>query len=44
MIEVYNMDAEVVATVDAAGVHSISVPAGIYLVSGENDSRKVVIK
>ncbi len=44
MIEVYNMDAEVVATVDAAGGHSISVPAGIYLVSGENDSRKVVIK
>ena len=44
VIEVYNMDAEAVATVDAMGKHIVTVSAGVYLVTSENNSRKVVIK
>ena len=43
-LEVYNIDAEVIAEINKAGMHRLSVPAGIYLVSGKNESRKVVIK
>ena len=44
VIEVYNMDAEVVAMVGTPGKHIVTLPAGIYLVSGEKDSIKVVVK
>ena len=43
-LEVYDMDAQVVATIDCAGLHSVALPEGVYLVSGDSDSRKVVIK
>ena len=43
-LEVYNMDAQLAATVDTVGLHRLSLPAGIYLVSGKDVSRKVVIK
>ena len=44
LLEVYDIDAEIVAEIKTAGMHRLSVPAGVYLVSGKNDSRKVVIK
>lgn len=43
-LDVYNLDAEVIATVNTVGLHRLSVPAGVYLVSSDNASRKVVIK
>ena len=44
LLEVYNLDAEVIAVINTAGLHSLPVPSGIYLVSGNDESRKVVIK
>lgn len=41
-LEVYDMDAEVVAVSNSSAM--IDLPAGIYLVSSENTSRKVVVK
>ena len=43
-LEVYNLDAELIAVIDAPGLHRLPVPAGTYLVSGEDASRKVVVK
>ena len=43
-LEVYDLDAEVIAIINTAGIHRLSVPAGVYLVSGTDESRKVVIK
>ena len=44
MLEVYNLDADVIAVIDKAGQHDLKVSAGVYLVSGNDESRKVVIK
>ena len=43
-LEVYNLDAQVIAVINTAGSHRLTVPAGIYLVSGNDESRKVVVK
>lgn len=43
-LEIYNLDAELIAEIDAPGLHRLPVPAGTYLVSGEDASRKVVVK
>jgi len=43
-LEVYNLDADVVATVTRSGSHDIDLPAGIYLVTSETRSLKVVVK
>jgi len=42
MLEVYDLDANVAATVHGSGI--ITLPAGIYLVTSDNRSRKVVVK
>ena len=42
MLEVYNLDAEVVATVSTSS--SIKLPSGIYMVTSDNRSRKVIVK
>ncbi|MBQ9555454.1 MAG: endonuclease [Muribaculaceae bacterium] len=41
-LEVYDLDAEVVATSSASG--HMTLPAGIYLVTSDNRSSKVVVK
>ncbi len=43
-LEVYNLDAEVIAVINTPGKRNLSVPAGVYLISGNDKSRKVVIK
>ena len=43
-LEVYNLDAEVIAVINTPGKRNLSVPAGVYLISGDDESRKVVIK
>ena len=42
VLEVYDLDANLVATVNTTG--TISLPRGIYLVTSDNRSRKVVVK
>lgn len=41
-LEVYDLDANLLATVNASG--KIALPRGIYMVTSENRSRKVVVK
>lgn len=43
-LEVYDFDANCVATVTSAGESVVSLPAGIYVVADEMTSRKVVVK
>ena len=43
-VEIYDLDAQLVDAATTVGTHRLVVPAGIYLVSGDNDSRKVVVK
>ena len=44
MLEVYDMDAACCALIMSEGQTFIDLPAGIYLVSGDTASRKVVVK
>ena len=44
VLEVYDFDGNCRATVSARGLFNVEVPAGIYVVTSDNDSRKVVIK
>ena len=44
MLEVYDMDAACCALIMSEGETFIDLPAGIYLVSGDTASRKVVVK
>ena len=44
MLEVYDMDAACCALIMSEGETFIDLPAGIYLVSGNTASRKVVVK
>ena len=44
ILEIYDMDAVCLKTVEGSGVFSIDLPAGIYIVSGDNRSCKVVVK
>ena len=41
-LEVYDLDANLVATISATG--SVKLPAGIYMVTSDTRSRKVVVK
>ena len=41
-LEVYNLDADVMATVTTSG--TITLPAGIYMVTSDTRSRKVVVR
>jgi endonuclease I len=43
-LDVYDMDANCVATINSAADGIIALPAGIYVVSSETTSRKVVVK
>ena len=43
-LEIYDLDANCMATVDAVGETVVRLPAGIYVVAGETMSRKVVVK
>jgi len=43
-LEIYDLDAECQGTLTVTGNCTIELPAGIYLVSGETCSRKVVVK
>ena len=43
-LEIYDMDAECAAVVKTNGEVMIDLPAGIYVVSGDTVSRKVVVK
>ena len=43
-LEVYDFDAHCVATASTAGTSTINLPAGIYVVSSDTTSRKVVVK
>ena len=43
-LEIYNMDADCCAVAKPVGKTVIDLPAGIYVVSGETASRKVVVK
>ena len=43
-LEVYDLDGNCLATVMTAGISTIDLPAGIYVVASDNDSRKVVVK
>lgn len=42
MLEVYDLDANLVATITATG--RVNLPAGIYMVTNDTRSRKVVVK
>ena len=44
LLEVYDFDANCVATNSSIGTSTIVLPAGIYLVTSDEESRKVVIK
>ena len=44
MLEVYNMDADCCAVMMCDGETVVDLPQGIYLVSGDTASRKVVVK
>ena len=44
ILEIYDMDAVCMKTVEGYGTYSIDLPAGIYIVSGDNRSSKVVVK
>ncbi len=44
MLEIYDMDGNCKAVVMNSGDSTVELPAGIYLVSGDNRSRKVVVK
>ena len=43
-LEIYDMDAECAAVVKTNGEVMVNLPAGIYVVSGDTVSRKVVVK
>ena len=44
VLEVYDIDGNLQAEVKSMGNHNVELPAGIYLVSGDTRSRKVVVK
>ena len=44
VLEVYDIDGNLQAEVKSKGNHNVELPAGIYLVSGDTRSRKVVVK
>ena len=44
MVEVYDLRAACVARVGASGSQTIALPAGIYVVSANGQSKKVVVK
>ena len=44
MLEVYDMDGNCCAMITSRGITTIPLPAGIYVVAGDNTSRKVVVK
>ena len=44
VIEIYDMEAVCHSVVNAAGNCKVELPAGIYIVSGDTRSRKVVVK
>ena len=44
MLEIYDMDGNCKAVVTNSGNSTVELPAGIYLVSGNTRSRKVVVK
>ena len=44
MLEVYDMDGNCCAMITSRGATTIPLPAGIYVVAGDNTSRKVVVK
>lgn len=44
MLEIYDMDGNCKAVVTNSGGSTVELPAGIYLVSGDTRSRKVVVK
>ncbi len=44
MLEIYDMDGNCKAVVTNSGGGTVELPAGIYLVSGDTRSRKVVVK
>lgn len=44
VLEIYDMDAELRATVSKPGDQTVKLPAGTYVVAGDICSRKVVVK
>lgn len=44
VLEVYDLDANCCAVISSAGLVDIELPQGIYIVSGDTMSRKVVVK
>ena len=44
VLEIYDMDGDCRAVVKALGNSKVDLPAGIYVVSGDIRSRKVVVK
>ena len=43
-VEIYNLDARKVAAARVKGAHAFALPAGIYLVVVNNQSKKVIVK
>ena len=43
-LEVFDMEANCVATTRSIGTSTLNLPAGIYFVTSDTESRKVVIK
>lgn len=43
-IEVFNLEAQLVARVRVSGTHTIALPAGLYIVTSAQQSRKLVVK
>lgn len=44
LIEIYDFDAECVAAISRSGSHDVMLPAGIYMVTSDTSSVKVVVK
>jgi endonuclease I len=44
LLEIYDFDADCVETITEAGVHEVKLPAGIYMVTSDTKSVKVVVK
>ena len=44
LLEIFNLDADCVATISQLGLHEVKLPAGIYMVTSDSSSVKVVVK
>ena len=44
LLEIYDFDADCVATISQLGSHDVMLPAGIYMVTSDTASVKVVVK